>query len=166
MPPNSGGVSTVEPVSIPHIIEDETRQSYIEIHRRSDRALIAVLELLSPSNKNESGRGQYLAKRSALLRQDVHLFELDLLLGGQRLPLQDPLPPGDYYAMISRGNRRPDCEVYAWIMGQPLPILPIPLQAPDPDILLDFREVYEATYKRGRYAEAAARDTSLQGGLR
>lgn len=150
----SPAVATLEPVTIPLVIEEETREAYIQILHRPDRTLVAVLELLSPSNKEEPGRGDYLAKRNAILRQNVHLVELDLLLGGQRLPLQAELPPGDYYALVSRGNRRPDCDVYAWTIQQPLPTLPIPLKAPDPDLPLDLRAVFDVTYERGRYARS------------
>src|SRR5438046_2105808 len=97
------GVGTLEPVTIPLVIEEEVeRETYIEILHRPERTLVAVLELLSPSNKEEPGRSVYLAKRNALLLQAVHLVELDLLLGGQRLPLDGVYPPGHYYAVIER----------------------------------------------------------------
>ena len=97
-PPASpaSATGTLEPVAIPLVIEEETRQTYIEILQRPDRALVAVLELLSPSNKEEPGRSDYLSRRNALLNHAVHLVELDFLLGGRRLPLARDYPPGDY----------------------------------------------------------------------
>jgi hypothetical protein len=53
---------------------------------RPDRILVAVLELLSPANKEEPGRSVDLAKRNALVYYPVHLVELDLLPKGQWLP--------------------------------------------------------------------------------
>src|SRR5581483_339354 len=97
------------------------------------------------------GRTEYLAKRRALLYQDVHLVELDLLLGGRRLPLQAPLPPADYYYMVSRADRRPDCQVYRWTLAQPLPTLPVPLRAPDPDLSINLAAVFATAYERGRF---------------
>jgi hypothetical protein len=154
--PSSGGsaptgLATLEPVTIPLTILDETSEAYIEILHRPDRTLVAVLELLSPSNKIEQGRTLYLAKRNALIQQAVHLVELDLLLGGQRLPFDEPLPAGDYYALVSRSDRRPDCDVYAWTIRQPLPPIPIPLKPPDPDIVLELGVVFATAYERGRY---------------
>ena len=67
---------------------------------------MAVLELLSPANKEEPGYSQYQAKRNALFRQLVHVIELDLLVGGHRLPLAKPLPPADCYYLLSRADRR------------------------------------------------------------
>src|SRR5439155_20488075 len=82
------------------------------------------------------------------------LVDAVLLLAGQRLPLSQPLPPRDNYAMLCRSDKRPDCEVFAWTLRQPLPILPIPLGAPDADVLVDLGAVFEAAYARGRYARS------------
>jgi hypothetical protein len=150
-PPAPAGVATLEPVTIPLVIEEEQRERYIEIVRRPDRTLVAILEVLSPANKEEPGRSIYLAKRDALLRQNVHLVEVDLLLSGL-LPLRDPLPPGDFYALVARADRRPDCQVYAWTIRQPLPAIPIPLLPPDHDIWVDLAAIFNLTYERGRYA--------------
>src|SRR5262249_44432312 len=128
--------------------------TYIEILHRPDRSLVAVLELLSPCNKEEPGYSAYLAKRNAVLRHKVHLVELDLLLRGNRLPLSEPLPPGHYYALIARADRRPDCQVYAWTVQQRLPPIPIPLADSDPDVWIDLQAVFNTTFDRGRYARS------------
>jgi hypothetical protein len=149
------GVATLEPVTIPHLlIEEEQHERWIEILHRPERSLVTVVELLSPANKEEPGLHRYRDKRFALLLQDVHLVEIDLLLTGRRLTLRDPLPPADYYVLVSRGDQRPDCQVYAWTLRQPLPVIPIPLKAPDPDLRLDLGEVFTATYDKGRYARS------------
>lgn len=150
----ASNVATLEPFIIPHIIESEQREAYIEIVRRGDQTLVAVLELLSPGNKEQPGFSLYMDKRNHLLIQNVHLFELDLLLGGRRLPHGKPLPPGHFYAFLSRAERRFNCDVYAWTLRDTLPTLPIPLLAPDPDVMLDFAAIFAKTYERGRYARA------------
>ena len=86
----SHGVATLEPVTIPLKILEGPRETYVEILHRPDRKLIATLELLSPANKNQPGRTEFLAKRNALLYQPVHLVELNLLQGGKRLPMGQP----------------------------------------------------------------------------
>ncbi len=149
--PSSGAVATLEPVTIPLTILEGPRETYIEIIHRPDRTLVTTLELLSPANKQQPGRTEYLAKRNALLYQQVHLVELDLLRGGHRLPLAKPLPPGDGYYLVSRAEQRPDCQVYAWPMAHPLPTLPVPLRVPDPDMRIDLRQVFNTAYDRGRF---------------
>ena len=130
----------------------ERRQRYLKIVQRPDRTLVTVIELLSPWNKVGAGRRDYMANRDAPLWQEINLVELDLLRAGRRLPLRRPLPPGDYYYLVSRSDRRPDCDVYAWTLRQPLPALPIPLSTPDPDVLVDLEDVFTTAYDRGRYA--------------
>lgn len=150
----SGAVATLEPVTVPLQLLDGPRETYIEILHRPDRRLVTVLELLSPSNKTEPGRSQYLSKRDAILYQQVHLVELDLLLSGRRLPFQRDLPRADYYYFLSRAEERPDCRVYSWSMRQPLPRLPVPLRAPDPDMQIDLAAVFTTAYDRGRFRKS------------
>jgi hypothetical protein len=149
----AAGVATLEPVTIPARILEEVREPYIEILHRPDRTLIAILELLSPANKEQPGRGEYLAKRNRALQQEIHLVELDLLLKGQRTPLEAPLPPADYYYLLARADRRPDYQVYYWTMRDPLPTVPVPLRPPDPDIHVNLGEVFATAYRRGRYEQ-------------
>ena len=148
------GVATLEPVTLSLVIEEEIHERHIEILHRPDRTLVAVLELLSPSNKEEPGRSVYLAKRNSLLYHPVHLVELDLLRKGHRLPLEEELPSGDYYALVSRGDRRPKCDVYAWTVRHALPPIPIPLLAPDADVWFDLGAVFRTAYEKGRYARS------------
>src|SRR5262249_54461202 len=118
-PGEGGGAATAavltadEPVSVPLVYLNEERGAYIEILHRPDRSLVTAIELLSPANKVGAGRVAYLARRNVLLWQPIHLVELDFLLGGARLPMRRELPPGDYYAFVARGDRRPDCGVHA-----------------------------------------------------
>jgi Protein of unknown function (DUF4058) len=144
----------VEPITVPLPIFEAVREPYIEILQRSDRTLVTVIELLSPDNKSGVGFGQYLVKRNALLKRPVHLVELDFLVGGRRLPMQRPLPPGDAYVLVARGDRRPDCEVYAWSIRRPLTSIRLPLMAPDPDLRLDLAAIYATAFEKGRYARA------------
>ncbi len=52
---------------------------------------------------------------------------------------------------MARAERRPDREVYAWTIRDPLPSIPIPLLAPDPDVVLDLGAVFATACERGRY---------------
>jgi hypothetical protein len=144
---------TLEPVTIPlPTVETELQEVWIEIRRRARRTPVTVIELLSPTNRTGDGFVDYKLKRQSLIRQRVHLIEIDLLLGGRRLPMGKALPPGDYYAFVSRAPRRPNCEVYAWTVRNPLPMIPIPLSKPDPDVIADLRGVFTTAYDKGRYA--------------
>jgi hypothetical protein len=147
----AGQTSTLEPVTIPLTILEGPRETYIEILYQPDHSLVTALELLSPTNKQSPGRVEYLAKRRALLLQRVHLVELDLLLGGRRLPFERPLPTANYYYFVARGELRPDCQVYHWALPVKLPKLAVPLRDPDPDIFVDLGAVFATAYERGRF---------------
>jgi hypothetical protein len=148
------GTALLEPVVIPHEMVQEVRQTRIEILHRPGRKVVTILEALSPTNKSGEGFVDFCAKRVAILRQKTNLVELDLLLGGRRLPLSKPLPAGDYFVLISRGERWPDCEVYSWAVRQSLPTIPIPLLPPDADVQVDLQSVFQQTFRRGRYGRS------------
>ncbi len=141
----------VAPITRRLVIESESREAYIEIYRQSDEQLVSVLELLSPSNKHRHGRMQYLNKRNELLLQDVNLVELDLLIDGERMPVEPDMPAGEYMAIVSREARRPYCEIYAWNLPDRIPPIPVPLAGDDPDVIIDLQAVYDTVYDRGQY---------------
>ncbi len=149
----AGGTALLEPVKIPlPQIKVEVRDVWIEIRRAPKRTPITMIEVLSPTNKTGEGFAEYLKKRRAAIRQKVHLVELDLLLKGERLPMDRPLPPGDFYALVSRSEERPESNVYTWTIRDPLPSIPIPLRRPDSDVFFDLGAVFAMVYERGRYA--------------
>jgi hypothetical protein len=142
----------IAPVTIPSVESLEVREGYIEILRLPDYELITSIELLSPWNKYGEGLGEYRHKRRSLVSRGVHVVEIDLLRRGRRTELAQPLPPGHYYAFAFRADRRPDVDVYAWGLRHPLPAISVPLQAPDPDVSLELKDVVNSAYDRGRYA--------------
>lgn len=150
-----GGVATLDlapvVVRLTRTVKEEVRETWIEIRREPAWDLVTSIELLSPANKAEPGFSDYLAKRADVIEQPVHLVELDLLVGGRRLPMDDPMPPGDYYALVSRAAERPESEAFAWSVRRALPVIPIPLTHPDSDILLNLAEVFATTFREGRY---------------
>lgn len=148
------GLLTLEPVAIDLPMErlQEVRDLWIEVRRRPDRSLITAIEVLSPTDKLGYGYRDDQIKRRKLIHQDVHVVELDLLVRGRRLPMSQDLSAGDFFAFVSRAGLRPECDVYAWSVRQPLPRIPIPLLAPDPDVVLDLPSLFTTGYDRGRYA--------------
>ncbi|MGP0062872.1 MAG: DUF4058 family protein [Isosphaeraceae bacterium] len=71
------------------VAEDIERVPFLEVRDRHNRDLIAVVELLSPSNKrNGPDRDQYVAKRNRRLASDAHFVEIDLLRGGRPMSLE------------------------------------------------------------------------------
>jgi hypothetical protein len=148
------------------IHHDEIRESSVQILRYPERRLVTHIEVLSPTNKRNPGRGEYLAKHTALIHQQkVNMVEIDLLLGGERLATVEPLPPADYYAFVTRAHRLPKVDVYAWSVRQALPPIPIPLLPPDADVPIDLAVLVTQVYDRGRYAQLIAYDKVAPKGI-
>ena len=134
-------------------MEVPLRLANVEVHEAGTDILVTAIEILSPINKRPGReRQKYLRKRRELLRSEAHVMELDLLRGGERSPLETPLPPASYYISLARTDSRPYVDVWAIQLEARLPVLPVPLSAPDPDVPLDLGAIVQAVYERGGYA--------------
>jgi hypothetical protein len=137
-------------ITLPEV--DVEQESFLEVRDRQNWELITVVEVLSPTNKRAGDhRGQYLTKRSGFLRSPVHFVEIDLLRGGPPLP-PDDRPGGPYSVLVSRAGMRPRADFWPFGLRDPLPIVPIPLKAPDGDARLDLRAVLDRVYDESGYA--------------
>jgi hypothetical protein len=132
-------------------IELPTRLVTLRIREADTMKLVTIIELLSPVNKRGEGRREYLQKRNEVLDSKAHLVEIDLVRQGRRMPFLGELPATPYLAMVSRAYARPNCEVWPIRLQDPLPVLPVPLLRPDPDVPLDLGEALRATYTAARY---------------
>jgi hypothetical protein len=114
---------------------------------------VTSVEVLSPSNKRPGTEGWdlYLRKRQSLLLGGVNLLEIDLLRGGQRMPMLDPWPDSPYTLLVARAKKAQLCRVWPTYFNRPLPPIPVPLAKPDPDVPLDLQPMIEAIYQRSRY---------------
>lgn len=139
--------------TVPLPMPEPVREIYLELRLHESREVVAVVEVLSPGNKRlgSTGRKEYLAKRDAVLQSSAHLVEIDLLRGGERLPMARALPPGDYYAILSQAQRRPLADVWASTLRERLPTIPIPLAGEDPDAALDLQAALQSVYDRSGY---------------
>jgi len=133
--------------------EEPVRYHSVEIREVGTMKLVTAIEILSPANKRvgNKAREEYLEKRQDLLRSPAHLIEIDLLRGGERMPLETPVPKAAYYIVLSRRQRRPVVEVWPIQLWEKLPTIPVPLLPPDPDVLLDLNAVVASVYERGAY---------------
>ncbi len=163
--PSSSGTSALavaepatdsESVLLRSFVAVEFREQFVEIFYGDgdDRVLVTCIEVLSPSNKrpNSEGREVYLRKRQGLLLGQANLVELDLLRGGQRMPMLDPWPASPYVLLVSNRSRTPYCRVWKGYSLRPLPAISVPLGASDPPIPLDLQPMIDAIYLRSRYS--------------
>ncbi len=136
-------LATVIPSLVPHVT--------IEIRDTANRKLVTAIEVLSQTNKRGNGREEYLAKRQRILLSTAHLMEIDLLRAGERVPMQQPLPPAPYFVFLSRVETRPLTEVWPIRLDQPLPVVPVPLLPDDADVPLDLQLAFTTVYDEMGY---------------
>jgi len=158
--PRAQGRPQAVTVTLPRPVE--VRERYLEIRRArtqpGTRELITVIEVLSPANKRPGkGREQYEAKRLAIAESLTNLVEVDLLRGGEPLPVlhQGAALPrsmaGDYRVVVSRGAQRHRGELFPLSLRDPLPALPIPLRPEDDEPTISLQKVLDTVYDRGGF---------------
>jgi hypothetical protein len=134
-------------------VEEPFHEYALEIRAVETGSLVTAIEILSPINKRPGSEAfdTYRRKRREVLRTAAHLLEIDLLRAGHRPPQLDDLPQVPYFVFLSRAEQRGQVEIWPLHFRQPLPIVPVPLHYPDPDVPLDLGQAIHAIYDRAAY---------------
>lgn len=153
------GVSIAEPLLI-EFASEVIRQAYIDIiDIAGGGRVITVIEFLSPTNKlRGDGRKKYRKKQAELHLSRTSLVEIDLTRTGRRRLLvpQPQIPVSGrttYQACVYRGYQPTPIEVYRIPLREPLPNIPIPLRAAEPDVVLQLQPLIDAAYENGSYED-------------
>lgn len=153
-----GSEPAVATLDAPEQLDVETafdieKHNYLEIHDRQRRDVVAVIEVLSPSNKQPGAdRDLYLAKRRNILRSPANFVEIDLLRGGPKMPT-NKTPVCDYGILVSRSEDRPKVGHWPIMLRDRLPKIPVPLRDPIPLAWLDLQEILHTVYDRAYYKD-------------
>ena len=133
---------------------EEARVTYLYVQRMPDWKVVTIVEVLSPTNKIPGeGRTNYLHKRDEVFASGVSLVEIDLLRGGQPMPLQTVLPPSHYRILVSRGWERPDAVLYPFNVQQAIPKFTLPLSPDDDEPEVNIGPIVNALHHNARYAQ-------------
>lgn len=156
-PPAQGseGVATLAmPLAAQVPLPEERRERYLEVREVASGEVVTVIELLSPSNKRPGeGRHQYEEKRLKVLGSQTHLVEVDLLRGGEPMPvrIQGDGQRGPYRILVSRSEGRPRAHLYLFTLRDPIPIFPLPLRRGDLEPPVDLGQLLQDLYERAGY---------------
>jgi hypothetical protein len=159
-----GGVAVAEPaeavesVQMRAFVAEKFEETFVEIYaERDERILVTTIEVLSQSNKRRNTEGwlEYERKRQAMLLGRANFVELDLLRGGDKMPMLDPWPNSPYTLLVCRRINAPYCRVWPAHFRTRLPVIPVPLLDPDPDLRLDLQPLLDNIYALGRYDQRA-----------
>jgi hypothetical protein len=138
------------PLKIPILEPVEVRLTSVEVRAADDNELITSIEILSPVNKREPGLVKYRHKRQRLRQAGVHLLEIDLLRRGAR-PLAHPRIPDVPYLITLTRSYASQVEVWPIKLPDTLPVVPVPLRSPDPDVPLALSPALAAIYDEAVY---------------
>lgn len=138
------------PLLLPILPIVDARLTSVEIRDAAGNRLVTSIAILSPLNKREPGLTGYRKKRRQLLQASVHLLELDLLRRGERAVKHPQLTTADYVVTLTRAG---SSRMEAWPLALPdrLPTLPVPLQPPDADAVLDLQAALQTVYDEAGY---------------
>lgn len=129
---NVGVASLVQPVTVTLPMPETVKEWFLEVRQAGTGHVVTVVELLSPKNKRSGeGRQQYDTKRQKILPSLTHLVEIDLLRQGKPMPMECNGIKSDYRILVSRSNRRPLADLYAFNLRDPIPSFPLPLRSPN-----------------------------------
>ena len=145
--------AVAESVLATTLIDDEIHERRLKVIDRAQRSVVAIIEILSPSNKVRGSRGNesYYQKRLEVMNSPSHFIEIDLLRAGERIPVLEGTPDCDYLVHVSRVERRPKGTMWPISIRQQLPTIPIPLHGGDPDAPLELQAVLSTAYERANY---------------
>lgn len=145
----AAGVAAVS-VALPAV--ELERQRYLQVLRVDTMEVVAVIELLSPSNKLGEGRLEYLGKRATVKNSTAHLVEIDLLRAGPPMPVIGDVPHGCYRIVVANGRLRPHADLYAFGIGEAIPEFVLPLAEGSAGISVDLNAAVRHVYAHGSYS--------------
>lgn len=143
----SGAAAIMQPFEVVSPVDEETPVLGLEIRDTANRRLVTAIDILSPVNKLGEGAREYHERRLELLKTPTHLLKLDLIRRGHRIAVEGRLPPAPYYIYLSRFQRRPITEVWPVQLHERLPLVPVALLPPDPDVILDLQAAVDACFE-------------------
>ena len=92
-----------------------------------------------------------MKKRHETLESNVHWVEIDLLRAGASSVGYWSVNESDYRALVSKAEKRRCFRFWPISLRETLPVIGIPLRAPDSDVPLNLAAVLAATYDGADY---------------
>jgi len=145
--------AVAEPIVELTLIEEEVTERFLQVIDREDRAVVAVIEILSPANKlaGSQGLASFSRKRREIMGSQTHWVEIDLLRGGISPGFRRGHEPHEYMVHVSPVSLRPRGFLWPIRLTQALPTVRIPLRPEDQDADLNLQTILDTVYDRAGY---------------
>ena len=142
--------TTAAQLTLPVLQPVEVRVPTVEIRDTALNILVTCIEILSPVNQRELRLTGHRQQHQRLDRAGVSSIEIDLLRRGSR-PFNHPRLPGVPYLINLTRASSGVVDVWTLELQDRLPVIPVPLRQPDPDVPLDLAAVLSAIYDEAAY---------------
>lgn len=111
-----------------------------EVQEVGTGEVVTAIKVLLPENKRSGeGRKAYESKRQQVMGSFTHLIEIDLLQGGQPMPILNKGIQATYRILVSQSNYRPKVELYPFGLQEPIDRFKLPLRDGDTEPLTDLQ---------------------------
>ena len=148
--------STVEEYAVRVRMPQEVNATWLRVETLPDQKIVTIVEVLSPTNKAPGReRLRYERKREVIVGSGANLVEIDLLRGGEPMPLETPPPASDYRILVCQGWQRPGALLYPFSVRQPIPPFILPLLPEDEPLTVDLGPIINAMHHTARYSQVA-----------
>ncbi|WP_395093939.1 DUF4058 family protein [Armatimonas sp.] len=134
------------------------RERFVAIRDlRRNRAVVLVIELLSPANKDRwnPGHASYLRNQQTLLESETHLVELDFLRQGEHTvaaPKSELQEWGSWDHLVVLHKAGADsCDFWLNSLESALSDICLPLAQGEPCVGVALQEVYERVWVKGAF---------------
>ncbi|MDJ0800669.1 MAG: DUF4058 family protein [Calothrix sp. MO_167.B12] len=140
-----------EPAKVSVPIPEEITERFLEVRSTQTGEVVTVIEILSPKNKRgKEGREAYERKRHKIFASNTSLVEIDLLRGGEPMPVLGAVDTG-YRILVSRGYRRPEADLYTFGLKNVIPTFPVPLRKGEVEPVVDLQSLLNEVYAKARF---------------
>ncbi len=140
-----------QPIKVTLSLPTKVKEWYLEVKEVASGEVITAIEILSPKNKAAGeGRKSYQNKRQKILTSLTNLVEIDLLRRGKKMIADIPLK-SHYHILVSRSRDRPQADLYAFNLRDPILSIPLPLAAGEIEPTIDLQELLNSVYECGSY---------------
>jgi hypothetical protein len=154
----SAAVETEPPIKVDEpirVLREEETERWVEI-RDAEGRIITAIELLSPSNKQGTGREEYSEKRQRFMRGGSNLVEIDLVRQGRCVfsaTVRETLVEAKscYAVCVFRAAAPTGDDVYPIRLRARLPNIRVPLREKDADVVLSLQPLVNRCHELGRY---------------
>ncbi len=151
-PPNAVATLPAQPITVNVPMPLSIRQGYLEIREVTSKAVVTVIEVLSPINKRAGrGRQTYESKRQRILGSSTHLVEIDLLRAHEPMPMYGAALQSHYRVLVSRSSTRPQADLYRFNLQDQAAAFPLPLQQTDAEPVVALQQLLNDIYDRAGY---------------